>query len=85
VPIFIRIAEPDQTRTVGPLGAAMMDKDLEMLGQVPSATSTDSLPERIDRLKREIGRGEAVYSRKELQLLQRKLEEYEALLEAMFH
>jgi hypothetical protein len=63
----------------------MMDKDLEMLGQIPSAASTDSLPERIDRLKREIGRGEAVYSRKELQLLQRKLEEYEALLEAMFH
>ena len=63
----------------------MMDKDLEMLGQKPSAASTDSLPERIDRLKREIGRGEAVYSRKELQLLQRKLEEYEALLEAMFH
>jgi uncharacterized small protein (DUF1192 family) len=68
-----------------PLGAAMMDKDLEMLGEARSAASTDSINERIDRLKREIGRGEAVYSRKELHLLQRKLEEYEALLDAMFH
>jgi hypothetical protein len=63
----------------------MIEKDLEMLGEIPSAASTDSLPERLARLKREIGRGEAVYSRKELQVLQRKLEDYEALLEAMLH
>jgi hypothetical protein len=61
----------------------MAEKDLEMLGKVASATSTDSLPERIARLKREIGRGEAVYSGEELRLLQRKLEECELLLEAM--
>ena len=60
-----------------------MDRDLEMLDELRSAGSTDSITERIDRLKRELGRGEAVYSRKELQLLQRKLEDYEALLEAM--
>ena len=63
----------------------MGDKDLEMLGELPAATSTDSIHERIARLKKEISRGEAVYSRRELQLLQQKLEDYESLLFAMIH
>ena len=61
----------------------MAEKDLEMLGTAASAARTDSLPERIARLKREIGRGEVVYSGEELRLLQRKLDECELLLEAM--
>ncbi len=62
---------------------AMAEKDLEMLGEAASAARTDSLPERIARLKREIGRGVEVYSAEELRLLQRKLEECEALLAAL--
>ena len=61
----------------------MAEKDLEMLGEVASATRTDSLPERIARLKREIALGETVYSGSELRLLQRRLEECELQLDVL--
>jgi hypothetical protein len=63
----------------------MTEKDLEMLGEVASALRTDSIIERIARLNREIGRGEAVYSAAELRRLRQKLEEYEALLAVLMH
>ena len=61
----------------------MAEKDLEMLGEVESSTRTDSLPERIARLKRELDRGEVVYNGEELRRLQHKLEESEMLLDAI--
>ena len=63
----------------------MTEKDLEMLGEVAGALRTDSIIERIARLNREIGRGEAVYSAAELLRLRQKLEEYEALLAVLMH
>lgn len=59
-------------------------KDLTLLHGDPSR-QTDSLPDRITRLKREIARGEAVYSREELGLLERKLDEAEADLRVIQH
>lgn len=38
---------------------------------------TDSLPDRIRRLKREIAEGESVYTREELGILERKLADCE--------
>lgn len=51
-------------------------KDLLLL-HGESRLQTDSLPERIRRLKREIARGEGVYSHDELELLERQLAECE--------
>lgn len=42
-----------------------------------SRLQTDSLPDRIRRLRREIARGEEVYTREELEILQRKMTECE--------
>ena len=54
----------------------MADKDRALLDDSVSPTRTDSITERIARLKREIARGEAVYSPEELKRLERMLEEY---------
>ena len=62
----------------------MTEKDLELLDSRLSRTRTDSINELIARLKRELARGEAVYTPDELQKLAAKLEEYEHLLEHIF-
>lgn len=59
-------------------------KNLTLLHGDP-CRQTDSLPERIGRLKREIARGETVYSPEELRLLERKLDEAEADLRVIQH
>lgn len=51
-------------------------KDLSLL-HGESRLQTDSLPDRIRRLKREIVRGGGVYSHDELEILERKLAECE--------
>lgn len=59
-------------------------KDLTLLHGDPHR-QTDSLPDRIRRLQREIARGEAVYTREELALLERKLADAEAQLRVIEH
>ncbi len=61
------------------------DKDLELLGEKPSSLRTDSMAERIARLRRELARGEMVYTVAELHILKLRLEEYERLLEMIQH
>jgi len=61
------------------------DKDLELLGVAASPRRTDSITERIVRLRREISRGESVYTNGEILSLERQLEEYERLLEIIQH
>lgn len=56
------------------------ERDRELLGETPSPTRVDSLNERIERLRLEIGKGEPVYTPGELRTLERQLEEYEHLL-----
>lgn len=51
-------------------------KDMTLL-HGDSRLHTDSLPDRIRRLRREIARGEEVYTREELEILQRKLRDCE--------
>jgi len=63
----------------GPAG-----KDMTLLHGDPRL-QTDSLPDRIRRLKREIARGESVYTRRELQLLERKLAECEEQYRVIQH
>lgn len=55
------------------------EKDRELLGEIPTFRRTDSISERLTRLRREIARGEAVYTSAELHTLERQLEEYEHL------
>lgn len=71
--------------TVGRYGVREMadEKDRELLGDIPSPRRTDTLTERIERLRREIGKGERVYTPGELSTLERQLEEYEHLLEIL--
>ncbi|RII28669.1 MAG: hypothetical protein CXR31_01960 [Geobacter sp.] len=54
-------------------------KDRELLGEIPSPGRADSINERIERLRREIVKGESVYTPVELSTLERQLEEYEHL------
>ena len=61
------------------------EKDHALLNPDRSPTRTDSITERIGRLKREIARGEAVYTPAELAKLQKMLEEYERLMENLTH
>jgi hypothetical protein len=61
------------------------DKDLDLLGIAPSPWRTDSITERIARLRCEITRGETVYTAGEIRALERQLEEYERLLEMIQH
>lgn len=62
----------------------MPEKDMEMLDSRLGPNRTDSIIELIARLKREIARGEAVYTAGELKTLTAKLQEYEQMLELMF-
>ena len=57
----------------------MPEKDRTLLDSALSPNRTDSIIERIERLKREIARGEEVYSRDELKRLETMLEEYLSL------
>ena len=61
----------------------MADKDRALIDDSVSPTRTDSITERIARLKREITRGERVYSPEELKRLERMLEEYTYLQESL--
>lgn len=60
-------------------------KDIALLDSRESPDRTDSITERIARLKRAIARGKPVYTADELAKLGRMLDEYERLLEAMTH
>ncbi|HEX5773874.1 MAG TPA: hypothetical protein VFY07_06080 [Geomobilimonas sp.] len=59
------------------------EKDRALLGEGPNPRRTDSITERLARLRRELDRGEAVYTPSELRTLQRQLEEYEHLQEIL--
>jgi uncharacterized small protein (DUF1192 family) len=61
------------------------EKDLALLDSSRSSTRVDSITERIARLKREIGRGEAVCTAAELEKLQRQLDDYEELFRVLTH
>ena len=63
----------------GGMGASE-GKDLCLIYGENCPDRKETIIEIIARLKYEIARGEAVYTRKELDLLQRKLDEYEWLL-----
>ena len=58
-------------------------KNLWLLGREESPGRQPTIQEIIADLKREIGQGLAAYSEQELAILQRKLAEYETLLEQM--
>jgi hypothetical protein len=60
------------------------DKDLDLL-HGDARLQTDSLPERITRLRRELDRGAEIYSRDELDLLERKLADAEELYRVIQH
>jgi hypothetical protein len=62
---------------------SMPEKDRELLDSRLSRNRTDSIFELIARLKREVARGEAVYSPDELKRLTAKLEDYEYMLERL--
>ena len=55
-------------------------KDLCLLYRENCPDRKESITEIIEHLKREIERGEAIYTKEELARLQRKLDEYEWLL-----
>jgi len=59
-------------------------KDLSLL-HGDYRLQTDSLPEKVHRLKQEISRGEGVYTREELDLLERKLADCENQLRVIMH
>lgn len=71
-----------------PLLAAAADtvpaqgKDLCLLnsGNCPVSQRSDTIQERIARIKSELGKGPAVYTGQELKLLKQKLEDNEYLL-----
>ncbi|BDV44501.1 hypothetical protein GURASL_34240 [Geotalea uraniireducens] len=63
----------------------MNDRDESLLDSTKVAGRCDSITERIERLKREIGKGEAVYTVAELRRLERQLEEYEGLYRNLLH
>ena len=58
-------------------------KNLWLLGREESPGRQPTIQEIIADLKREIEQGPAVYTDKELAILERKLAEYETLLERM--
>ncbi len=61
----------------------MSGRNLRLLGLEEGPGSQPTIQETIAALRHEIGRGSAVYSAQELALLERKLAEYELLLERM--
>jgi uncharacterized small protein (DUF1192 family) len=61
----------------------MEEKDMALLDSSRSSTWVDSITERIARLKREIGRGDAVYTAAELEKLQRQLDDYEEMFRVL--
>jgi hypothetical protein len=63
----------------------MEEKDVALLDSSRSSTRVDSITERNARLKREIGRGEAVYTAAELDKLQQQLDDYEELFRVLNH
>jgi len=61
----------------------MPEKDRELLDSRLSPHRTDGILELITRLKRELAKGEAVYTADELNRLTARLEECEFLLERL--
>lgn len=61
----------------------MSGKNLRLLGKEEAPGGQPTIQEMIAALRREIGLGSSVYSEQELALLERKLAEYELLLERM--
>lgn len=61
----------------------MQEKDESLLDAAQSPLRSDSITERIDRIRKEIARGEAVYTRQELMRLRAMLDDYEQLLHTM--
>lgn len=61
------------------------EKDLYLLGQIESPARQDSLPERIEKLRREIAKGETLYTKDELLILRRKLDEGEDSLRVLMN
>jgi hypothetical protein len=58
----------------------MNEKNLYLLGQELSPNSQPTIQETIETLRFEIDRGNAVYSSDELEMLERKLADYEQML-----
>ena len=58
-------------------------KNESLLDPGRSAHKTDSITEGIAGIRKEISRGEAIYSESELRILDRMLDEYEQLLKVM--
>lgn len=65
--------------------AAVKGKDVCLVYGENCPKAKLSLPELIDRARREIQRGKAVYSDKELEILNRKLEEYQRQEELLLY
>ena len=63
----------------------MEEKDLYLLGRLESPARQDSLPERIEKLRQEIAKGENLYTADELQILKGKLEECEYSLRILMN
>ncbi len=61
----------------------MAGKNMRLLGREESPGRQPSIQEIIGDLQEEISRGEAVYTIDEIQLLERKLDEYERLLQSL--
>jgi hypothetical protein len=59
----------------------MKGKNLYLLGREESPSRQRSIQETIGDLQEEIARGDAVYTKDELSLLERKLAEYELMLQ----
>lgn len=58
----------------------MNGKNLRLLGREESPARQSSIQEMIDELQKEIARRETVYTPDELQVLERKLADYERML-----
>ncbi len=58
-------------------------KDLCLLASIDCPATADSILERIERLKAEVGKGTTVYTRDELVRLQWKLRDAEQLIETI--
>ena len=61
----------------------MTDKNLRLLGLEESPGRQPTIQELIADLRRELDKGEAVYTAAELRTLEAKLRDYEQLLENM--
>lgn len=63
----------------------MGERDESLLDSEKLAGRTDSITERIARLKREIAKGTAVYTPEEIGRLERKLADYEEMYYNLMH